>query len=53
MHCHEGLSLYPLRFKTAPFGKIINQQGSPISRRVNFDFTGSSKPVEVFLLLDK
>ena len=24
-----------------------NQQGLPISRRVNFGFTGSSKPVEV------
>ena len=31
----------------------INQQGLPISRRVNFGFTGSSKPVEEFLLLDK
>jgi hypothetical protein len=30
-----------------------NQQGLPISRRVNFDFTGSSKPADEFLLLDK
>ena len=30
-----------------------NQQGLPISRRVNFGFTGSSKPVEELLLLDK
>ena len=50
----DGLThLHPLRFKTAPFGEIINQQGLPISRRVNFGFGSSSKLPDKFLLLDK
>lgn len=48
-----NLDLHPWRFKTAPFGAIKNQKGLLFAERVNFGFTGSSKPVDKFLLLDK
>jgi hypothetical protein len=44
MYLLTPLKIYTLedlhlqRCKTAPFGEIINQQGLPISRHVNFDF---------------